>query len=85
MYGKTEMQAMAPLPIERLKPAPYIGIDLFGPIKIRGEENKRSVGKTYGIIYTCLLTRAVHLDLSVDYRGVFRPVQKVRLEPIVER
>ena len=70
MYGKAETQIMAPLPVERLKPAPpwfFIGLDLFGPFKIRGEVNKRTIGKAYGIIFTCLLTRAIHLDLSADY------------------
>ena len=64
MYGITEMQAVTPLPIERLKPAPpwfYTGINLFGPIKIRGEVNKRSFGEAHGIIYTCLLTLVIYL------------------------
>ena len=61
---------MSPLPVERLKPAPpwfYIGIDIFGPYTIRGEVNKRSSGKGYGIIFTCFLTRAVHLDLACEH------------------
>ena len=61
---------MSPLPVERLKPAPVwhnTGIDLFGPFFVKGEVNKRSVGKAYGTIFTCLLTRAVYVDVACDY------------------
>ena len=70
LHGELQQQVMAPLPIERLKPAPmwhFSGIDLFGPLPIKGEVNKRSVGKGYGVIFTCLLTRAVYFDISCDY------------------
>ena len=65
-----ESQSMAPLPIDRLKPAPpwySVTIDLFGPIEIRGEVNKRSRGKAFGVIFTCNITRATHVDASSDY------------------
>ena len=65
-----ESQQMGQLPEYRLKPAPawsYISLDLFGPILIRGETNKRTQGKAYGVIYTCLLSRAIHLDLAASY------------------
>lgn len=68
--GKLEEQIMAPLPPERIKPSPpwfSTGIDLFGPFSIKGEVNKRSHGKGYGIIFTCLSTRAVHIDIASDY------------------
>ena len=67
---RTEEQIMGALPDQRLKPAPawtYTSLDYFGPFWIRGEVNKRSRGKAYGVIFTCLLTRAVHLDLAADY------------------
>ena len=70
LHGKLQQQIMAPLPIERLKPAPmwhFTGIDLFGPFSVKGEVNKRSAGKAYGAIFTCFLTRAVYVDLSCDY------------------
>ena len=63
-------QIMGGLPIERLKPAPpwhHISIDLFGPYWIRGEVNKKSKGKAFAVIFNCMLTRAVHIDLSTDY------------------
>ena len=61
---------MAPLPVDKLKPSPpfYVcGIDLFRPFSIKGEVNKRTIGKGYGINFTCLVTRAVYLNLATDY------------------
>ena len=67
---KLSEQVMGNLPIERLKPAPpwySTSIDLFGPFTIRDEVKKRTTSKAYGVIFTCLATRAVHLDLAPDY------------------
>ena len=44
-----------------------MNLDLFGPFEIRGETNKRSRSKAYGVNFDCLLSRAVHLDLATDY------------------
>jgi len=60
---------MGKLPVDRLKPSPAwtcTAIDLFGPFKIRDEVKKRT-GKTYGVIFNCLGTCAVHEDLAADY------------------
>ena len=68
--AKPASQVMSPLPIERLKPAPvwtYTAVDLFGPFIIKGEMNKRSSGKCYRIIFTCLLVRAVHLEIAPNH------------------
>ena len=67
---KTTTQVMGRLPEERLKPAPAwncTAVDLFGPFKIRDEVKERTVGKAYGVIFNCLGTRAVHVDLAPDY------------------
>ena len=67
---KTQSQVMGLISYDRLKPAPawsYTSLDIFGPFDIKGETNKRSRGKGYGIIFNCMLTRAIHLDLAVDY------------------
>ena len=69
-YLKLSNQVMGKLPIERLKPAPaffHSMVDLFGPYVIRGEVNKRSSKKVYGVIITDLLTRAVYIDVATDY------------------
>ena len=63
---KLSQQVMGKLPEERLKPSPAwhnTVIDLFGPFKIRDEIKKRTFGKCYGVIFNCLSTRAVHIDL----------------------
>ena len=63
-------QIMAPLPEARLKPSPawtHTSLDLFGPFAVRGEVNKRTRGKAFGLILTCLATRAMHIDLIADY------------------
>ena len=67
---KTVDQIMAPLPEARLKPSPawsHTSLDLFGPFAVRGEVNKRTRGKAFGLILTCLGTRAIHIDLIADY------------------
>ena len=68
--GRCESQIMGQLPEERTKPAPqwsYVSLDLFGPFPIRGEANKRTRSRGYGLIIDCLLTRAIHLDVVCDY------------------
>ena len=62
LRGKASVQQMASLPKERLEPsAPftYCGLDMFGPFIIR---ERRSDLKRYGIIFTCLNSRAVHME-----------------------
>ena len=58
---------MGPLPAERLKPSPpfyNISVDYFGPFWIKAEVNSRSKGKCFGVIFTCLYTRAVYVDIA---------------------
>ena len=60
-------QIMADLPIERLLPSPpwsHVSLDYFGPYIIRGEVSKRSRGKVFGVIFNCLVTRSVYLDVT---------------------
>lgn len=66
MRGRTEEQRMADLPIDRLEPSPpfsYTGIDCFGPFytKQGRKENKR-----YGLLLTCLSSRAIHIEMLED-------------------
>ena len=63
-------QVMGPLPAERLKPSPpfnHVMVDLFGPFAIRGEVQKRTTGKAYGIMFTDLYSRAVHIEAAFGY------------------
>ena len=69
-FQRVESQVMSSLPIERLKPSPpftNVGVDLFGPFRIKGEVQKRVKGKCFGVIMTCLVSRAVYVDVAVNY------------------
>ena len=88
-----ETQVMGQLPIDRLKPAPAWSstcIDYFGPFETKGETNKRSRGKAYGMIFTCMLSRAVRLEVATDYSTdtflqVFRRFVAIRGPPVILR
>lgn len=59
-------QEMGSLLIDRLRPSPPFSqtmVDLFDPYKIRGEVQKRVSGKAWGVIFTDLASRAVHIVL----------------------
>ncbi|XP_067041082.1 uncharacterized protein [Acropora muricata] len=68
MAHKAEMQLMADLPVLRLAPQTppfrYTACDYFGPFSVKVGRNKRA--QHYGVIFTCLNTRAVHLEMAVD-------------------
>ncbi|XP_014678785.1 PREDICTED: uncharacterized protein LOC106818606 [Priapulus caudatus] len=63
-----ETQMMASLPSSRVAPFTplfhFTSCDYFGPYQVKVGRNKKS--KYYGVIFTCLNTRAVHLELAVD-------------------
>ena len=57
-------QKMADLPKSRTEPAPpftYCGVDFFGPWHI---QRGGAVVKRYGALFTCLASRAVHLEVA---------------------
>ncbi|XP_071486763.1 uncharacterized protein [Diadema antillarum] len=58
-----QLQKMADLPKDRLTPAPpftYAGVDCFGPWLIK--EGRKEL-KRYGLIFTCMASRAVHIEV----------------------
>lgn len=56
---------MAPLPPARLaafcRPFSYVGIDYFGPFLVTVGRHKE---KRWGVIFTCLTIRGIHLEVS---------------------
>ena len=65
LEGKVGEQMMANLPRDRLggdhAPFTNVGIDFFGPFHVvRG----RATEKRYGVIFSCLESRAIHLEVA---------------------
>ena len=61
-----EAQKMADLPAERVTesaPFTHVGVDLFGPFHIKCG---RKECKRYGILFTCLSCRAIHLEVAAS-------------------
>lgn len=58
-------QQMADLPHERIVPdePPFtrVGVDYFGPFEVK---SRRSIVKRYGVIFTCLAIRAIHIEVA---------------------
>ena len=64
--GPYKMPLMPSIPTERVSvsaPFTYMGVDYFGPLYIKV---KRDTQKVWVCLYTCLVTRAVHLELMYD-------------------
>ena len=57
-------QKMANLPRDRITPDKppftYVGVDCFGPFLVR---RGRSQVKRYGVVFTCLTVRAIHIEV----------------------
>ena len=64
--GELQKQRMADLPEDRLEPSPpftYSAVDYFGPWLVK--EGRRNV-KRYGVLFTCLVSRAIHLETAIS-------------------
>ena len=60
------MPFMPLLPAERLSESPpftYTGVDYFGPLYIKSKRDKQ---KVWVCLYTCLVTRVIHLEMMHD-------------------
>nr|XP_017214445.2 uncharacterized protein LOC101885244 isoform X1 [Danio rerio] len=66
MRRSAEGQRMSDLPSERVEPSPpfmYCGMDCFGPFMTKeGRKNH----KRYGLLLTCLCSRAIHIEMLED-------------------
>lgn len=65
--AKPATPMMGQLPLSRFdygcKPFTHTGVDCFGPLEVKCGRGKQ---KRYGIIFTCLTYRAIHLELIND-------------------
>ena len=64
LRGKLGIQKMADLPVDRMIEAPpftYCGVDMFGRFIIK---ERHSEFKRYGILFTCLNSRAIHIEVG---------------------
>ena len=64
LRSKPQQQRMAILPKDRVEPAPpftYSAVDYFGPFSVK--ERRKEV-KRYGVIFTCMASRAVHVEVA---------------------
>lgn len=68
LRGKCEHQLMSDLPEGRLELTPpftYIGVDTFGPWNIvtRKTRGGQANSKRWAVLFTCLYTRAIHIEV----------------------
>ena len=71
LRGKYAFQKMADLPSDRLEPSPpftNVGVDTFGPWQITTRKTRggSAQSKRWAILFTCLVTRSIHIEL-VEY------------------
>ena len=62
-------QVMSELPLERTRPAApfeFTTLDLFGPYLVRDSVKRRTKKKVWGVVFSCMTSRAVHADIVED-------------------
>ena len=63
LRGQLQQQKMSDLPNDRMciePPFTYCGVDIFGPFVLK---DGRKEGKKYDDLYTCLSSRAIHIEV----------------------
>ena len=66
MRRRVEEQRMANLPEERVESSPpftFCGMDCFGPFRVK---EGRKEHKRYGLLFTCMSSRAIHIEILDD-------------------
>ncbi|KAI7813336.1 hypothetical protein IRJ41_016654 [Triplophysa rosa] len=73
LRGMTETQKMADLSEERLSPSPpftYVGLDVFGPFTVTARRTRGGHAESkcwaipyWAILFTCMSTRAIHIEV----------------------
>ena len=64
LYKSTSVQQMADLPQDRISesaPFSFSGVDFFGPFHVK---EGRKTFKRYGVLFTCLSCRAIHVEVA---------------------
>lgn len=64
LRGAVQEQRMSDLPDDRVECAPpftYCAVDYFGPFKVK--EGRKEL-KRYGVLFTCMASRAIHLETA---------------------
>ncbi|PFX29308.1 hypothetical protein AWC38_SpisGene5996 [Stylophora pistillata] len=80
LRARPEPPVMADLPDSRLgyiqPPFTNTGVDYFGPMLVR---HGRKTEKRYGVLFTCLTTRAVHLEIahSLDTDSCLMAIRRI--------
>ncbi len=64
-FQRPNQQKMADLPPDRIvpdhPPFTFVGVDCFGPFMVK---RGRAMVKRYGVLFTCLTMRAVHIEVA---------------------
>ena len=68
LRGRLESQKMADLPRDRVTPGPpftSVGVDTFGPWEVVARKTRGGLAcsKRWAIMFTCLTTRAIHIEV----------------------
>ena len=68
LRGKQVQQIMADLPVDRLRTDPpftYVGLDVFGPWSVTSRRTRggEANAKRWAVIFTCMSTRAIHIEV----------------------
>ena len=95
LRGEVAFQKMSDLPEDRVHPTPtftYIGVHTFGPwdTVTRRTRGGQADSKRWALMFTCLTTRAVHIELieslsSSSFINAFRRFTAIRGEVKVIR
>ncbi|KAL2089355.1 hypothetical protein ACEWY4_014043 [Coilia grayii] len=83
LRGNAEKQKMADLPKERLCVAPpftHVGLDVFGPWNVTARRTRGGMAqsKRWALLFTCMSTRAVHIEVieSMDSSSCINAIRR---------